>query len=373
MPISAPLPISVGASTLSRTVASALLRAAVSFEQDVVKALISDVMLAVVSATTSVSPAEGNSWFNSVAHGLFPVEVLVVTPLLFAATIGAIFRQDMRRLARAWGVSLPLSIIGGYAIVNLVYMGLHVTDAMSSIIQDEVAPHLQTEFAGVIAGGLAGPGATEPLNVVLSLVVIAGGVAIWLELILRSAAVELSVFFMPLALAGLVWPATAHWARRLSEVLGALLLAKPVVVGALCLGTSALASAKAGPSSIVTGAGILLMAAFAPMVLLKLVPVVEVSAIAHLEGVSRRPFHAAERVGQRALAIAASSGGAAAGGAAGGGGAPGGAGVGSAGQLLSQVGQGSGAAQNPLGPAGPPGPEAGGAFVGESRSVGRDA
>ena len=41
---------------------------------------------------------------------------------------------------------------------------------------------------------------------------------------------------MPLALAGLVWPATAHWAKRLIEVLVALLLMKPVIVGALCLG-----------------------------------------------------------------------------------------------------------------------------------------
>ena len=128
-----------------------------------------------------------------------------------------------------------------------------------------------------------------------SLVVLAGGLAIWLELALRAASVELAIFFMPLAFAGLVWPATAHWAKRLLHVLGALLFAKPVIVAALCLGDNALTSTKAGPSSLVTGAAILLMAAFAPMVLLKLVPMVEVSAIAHLQGVSRQPFHAAER------------------------------------------------------------------------------
>ena len=123
----------------------------------------------------------------------------------------------------------------------------------------------------------------------LSLLIIAGCLAIWLELVVRAAAIELAVFFMPLALAGLVWPATAHWARRLIEVLVALLLMKPVIVGALCLGAGAVVD-MGDPSTAVSGLAILLIAAFAPYALLKLVPMVGVSAIAHLEGLARQPF-----------------------------------------------------------------------------------
>jgi hypothetical protein len=181
----------------------------------------------------------------------------------------------------------------------------------------------------------------------VSLLVIVGGLLIWLELALRSAAIELAVFFMPLALAGLVWPATAHWAKRLAEVLGALLLAKPVVVGALCLGANALTSAKAGASSVVTGSAILLLAAFAPVALLKLVPIAEASAIGHLQDVSRQPFRAAERAVHGAMSVATRAGiisqGASHSIAVGGG----------AGQLLNQVsrpdgsGPGSGPGPNP--------------------------
>jgi hypothetical protein len=175
-----------------------------------------------------------------------------------------------------------------------------------------------------------------------------GALAIWLELVLRATAIELAVFFMPLALAGLVWPATAHWAKRLIEVLVALMLAKPIIVGALCLGGSAFQDTR-DPSAAVNGVSILLMAAFAPMALLKLIPLVEVSAIAHLEGLSSRPFQAAERGMHRVAGAARWGAGAAAGAAAARGAEGGAAGLsGSAGHYAAQVVQGDFSEHRPL-------------------------
>jgi hypothetical protein len=296
------LGIPLSPSGLGHDFATAIVDLLLNLEADAVEKLTTYVMAAAV-ATTSLGPQSG-SWFARTAGLLFPVEEFVVAPLLFAATIGAIVRQDMRRLARAWAVGLPAALLGGYAVVELTYYGVGVTDALTSMIQSQVAPDLGQDFVKGVALVVSGAPSPGPLGGVLGLVVIAGGLAIWLELIVRAAAVELAVFFMPLALAGLVWPATAHWAKRLVEILVALLLAKPVIVGALCLGDSAITSADAGPSSVVTGAAILLMAAFAPFVLLKLVPMAEVQAVAHLQGVSRQPVQAAERLVQRAAAHA---------------------------------------------------------------------
>ncbi len=114
---------------------------------------------------------------------------------------------------------------------------------------------------------------------------------------------------MPLALAGLVWPLHAHAPPRtaaqqrhhvLVHILAALLLTKPVIIGALCLGAGAVEDVS-DPSAAVEGLAILLIAAFAPFALFKLVPMVEVGAIAHLEGLSRRPFRAVEQSAQRVL------------------------------------------------------------------------
>jgi hypothetical protein len=337
-----PIPISIDPTDLASSIAGAVVNTLINIEAGLVKDLVTAVMAAAVATTSLGSDSQG--WFSGVAGRLFPVEEFVVAPLLFTATIGAIFRQDLHRLARAWAVGLPLALIGGFAVVKLTYYGLGVTDAVTSMVQSQVAPHLGSDFVDAVALVVPGSGEPGPLGALLGLVVIAGGLAIWLELVVRSAAIELAVFFMPLALAGLVWPATAHWAKRLVEVLVALLVAKPIIVGALCLGDNAITSASAGPSSVVTGAAILLMAAFTPFVLLKLVPMAEIQAIVHLQGVSRQPFHAAERVAQLAMAHAGRA-------AAG---APASADAGSATyvNLLGRMGGASGGgAGDPLGPA----------------------
>jgi hypothetical protein len=285
------LPVSIGA--------NAFFSALLHWEAIGAQSVVSDVIGNAITATTTVDLGK-TSWFSSVTHQMFPVEELIVAPLLFAATIGAIFRQDMRRLARAWGVCLPISMIAGYAVVQLTATGLSITDAISSAIQYQVMPGLGTVLVNAIDLGIAASLTDGMLSAVISLLIIAGCLAIWLELLLRSAAIELAVFFMPLALAGLVWPATAHWAKRLAHVLTALLLTKPVIVGALCLGAGAVEDVN-DPSAAVGGLAILLIAAFAPFALFKLVPIVEVAAISHLEGLSRRPFRAVEQGAQRVM------------------------------------------------------------------------
>ncbi|HXW81065.1 MAG TPA: hypothetical protein VEJ84_16300 [Acidimicrobiales bacterium] len=285
------LPISIGA--------NAFFSALLHWEAIGAQSVVTDVVGKVITGTTNVDLGK-TSWFSSVTHQMFPVEELIVAPLLFAATIGAIFRQDMRRLARAWGVCLPISMIAGYAVIQLTATGLTITDAISSAIQYQVMPGLGAVLVNAINLGIAASLTDGMLSAIISLLIVAGCLAIWLELLLRAAAIELAVFFMPLALAGLVWPATAHWAKRLAHVLTALLLTKPVIVGALCLGAGAVEDVN-DPSAAVGGLAILLIAAFAPFALFKLVPMVEVAAIAHLEGLSRRPFRAMEQSVQRVM------------------------------------------------------------------------
>jgi len=285
--------------SITASAADELLKVLLTWETTVTEALVKDVMSA-LAAATAVTPAKGDGWFGTVDHEMYPVEVLIVAPLLFAATIGAIVHQDIRRLARAWAVGLPVSLIGGFAAASAGLSGLQITNFLSALIEKETAPRLGSDFIAAISLG-ANSSASGPVGALFSLIVLAGGVAIWLELALRSASVELAIFFMPLAFAALVWPSTTYLAKRLVQLLVALLLAKPVIVGALCLGDNALTSSSAGASSFVTGSAILLMAAFSPMALLKLVPLIEVSAISHLQGLARQPLSVAERNAQRAF------------------------------------------------------------------------
>ena len=65
---------------------------------------------------------------------------------------------------------------------------------------------------------------------------------LWLEMIIRDAAIYVCVFFLPLTFVAMIWPATSRWARRLVELLVAIILAKFVIVSILSLATAAIAN-----------------------------------------------------------------------------------------------------------------------------------
>ena len=75
-----------------------------------------------------------------------------------------------------------------------------------------------------------------------------------------------------------MWPAISHWCRRLVETVVALVLSKFVIVAVLSLAVGALGAGDGSVSAGSAGGALLLLAAFAPFTLLRLVPMVEVGA-----------------------------------------------------------------------------------------------
>ena len=62
-----------------------------------------------------------------------------------------------------------------------------------------------------------------------------GAFVLWLEMVIRDAAIYIELFFLPLTFVAMIWPATSRWARRLVELLIAVILAKFVIVSILTL------------------------------------------------------------------------------------------------------------------------------------------
>jgi len=247
----------------------------------------------------NASPELRGKWFAGAYHAMMRAFEVVVTPMLLVATIGAIIRQDLNRLGRIWAVGLPVAAIAAGAATLFTDLGLQATDSLTSLV---VGGQLNLHGALLnLTGDTVATGSPVLVAMGIYLLALAGALMVWLELVLRSAAIYVAVFFMPLALATFIWPSMATVAKRSVQVLVALVLSKFVIFATLWLGLSVVA----GDSSIdgaLEGAGILLLASFAPFALLKLVPVVEVGAIAHLEGLSRRPFRAASRTAAVAAA-----------------------------------------------------------------------
>jgi len=298
-PLPCPVPVVCSAGgSLAGGISSSLASAAASGFFDMLKAALADAanwmvghVIDLVDSTTSIRLSSG--WFLSSLQSIQDIAVLVVLPILMAASIGPVLKQDLRRLFRVWGVGLPVAVLAGVLGIQFVQLALVVTDSMCSMVSSSAGNALSSKFASMMVSSLVGD-APVVVTMLVSLLLIAGTLLVWLELVVRSASVYLAAFFMPLSLVTFVWPATAGVAKRTIEILAALILSKFVIVAGLTLGLAAVSTASTTDDTI-AGAAILLLSGFAPFALLRLAPIVETAAIGHLEGLSRRPARAAAR------------------------------------------------------------------------------
>ena len=120
-----------------------------------------------------------------------------------------------------------------------------------------------------------GAGAAHGGFAAFVLAVVCGFIAfcLWVELVVRASAIAIAALFIPLALAGAVWPATAAWGRRLAEVLGTLILSKVAIAGVFALAINEIGTPN-GLTGLIQGTALLLLATFAPWALLHLIPAV---------------------------------------------------------------------------------------------------
>jgi len=118
-----------------------------------------------------------------------------------------------------------------------------------------------------------------------ALVAAAGAFLVWLELLVRSAAIYVAVLFLPFTFVAMIWPQTAIWCRKLIDVLIAVIAAKFVIVASMSLAAAGLGQSRGEDAfqGVLAGAALMLLAAFSPFALLKLLPFAE-AAIASAGG-----------------------------------------------------------------------------------------
>jgi hypothetical protein len=262
----------------------------------------------VLSSSTSVDLGAG--WFEAHYQVMAGLAGVVVLPLLLMSAVQAVYHQTPGPLVHSVMVQLPLAALLTAAAVQLVQMSLAATDALSAAVAGGSGGAIQnvlTGLANLIVSEIGAGPQSPPTFVLLlgGLLVAMGAFALWVELLVRAAAVYVAVLFLPLALASLVWPAISHWCRRLADTLVALILAKFVIVAVLSLAAAAVASGTgAGFASVLGGGALLLLAAFTPFTLLRLVPAVEAGAVHQLEGMRHRARQALGSAPRTAAAFA---------------------------------------------------------------------
>jgi hypothetical protein len=222
----------------------------------------------------STRPELGATWFTDQYQSMLSLALILTLGFLMAALASAALRQDLAEALRAAFVALPLAVIACFAAVTIVEVLLVATDNATMMLTQSTSGNSEKFFKDL--GGVFGPGgAAVPgfLALIGALIAALLCVVVWLELILREAAVYLAVAFLPLSLAAMVWRRSAHLARRLCESLMAVILAKLTIATAVAFAASALAhKGSGGITAMLAGCAVLFLAALSPWMLLRLIP-----------------------------------------------------------------------------------------------------
>jgi hypothetical protein len=239
-----------------------------------------------IHGTTSPDVVNAD-WFASQYRVMLALAVVIALPILLVSVAQSIVRADGMQAIRSAFVFLPLAAILSAVGPAMAQMLINISDWMSAALGGNAAADAQ-KFMSDAGGALAslGAGSVNPAAPVFgillgALVVTLGALSIWLELLLRAAAIYISVLFLPLALAAMIWPAGWRWCRRLIEFLIAIIFAKVFIVAIINLAAAGLARGGLGDKfeGVLAGGALLLMAAFTPIALLKLIPLAEAAVV----------------------------------------------------------------------------------------------
>jgi uncharacterized integral membrane protein len=274
-------------------------------------------VLAYLDTSSTVSLDQG-WWAGPRARDIWQAVVVFAGALLvlflLVAIVQGLVRGDVGLMVRTVAVEAPVSVFAMAAITTVTGVLLAATDGVSSWVLAGAPENIAGFFAfgepkSILSLGLFG--------FILIPGFILAAIVVWIELAVRSALIYLLLAFSPLVLAVRVWPALSGAWHQLCRIGLALIASKFVIALALGLGAAALAGGGPGnlgapgpnPNDVgtqvgltvgglVMGLSLMVMAAFAPFVVLKFFPVFEAALVA--QGISRGPMRAAQTGAQGA-------------------------------------------------------------------------
>lgn len=233
----------------------------------------------VLNETTT--PQLRSSWFSAAYWKVAAIATILTLPFLFAAAVQALLRSDLTLLLRAALGYLPLALLAVAIAAPVTMLLLSASDELAAVVASASGGH-GTDFFTQAVGSLGATGvfAESPfIAFVIGLFTVLGALFLWVELLMREAAVYVVVLMLPLAFAALVWPARRIWAIRAVELLVALILSKFAIVAVLSLGAAALShSTIGGLGGALAGLVLLVLGAFTPWALLRLIPLSELAS-----------------------------------------------------------------------------------------------
>lgn len=237
----------------------------------------------------TASPDLNASWFQGQYGAMVTVAGALALLMLMLAVIQSVIHQDAGLLLRSAFGYLPMAFILAGVAIAATGLLVSITDDMASGVVGGLGTSQSTNLLQSVGdaykNALDQTSGIPLFGVFLGAIILAiGAFVLWLELVIRDAAIYVCVFFLPLTFVAMIWPATSRWARRLIELLIAIVLAKFVIVAILSLASAALTNTSLVQGDgntferMIAGSALLVLAAWSPFALLRLIPMMEVAA-----------------------------------------------------------------------------------------------
>ena len=252
-------------------------------------AKVTEWMWTVIAQTTRVDLTGG--WFHSTLGITSTLAGVIIVAIFVLELIKAVLRREPGALARA-GVGVGAGVLGAVAAIGVVEALLAATDALADGVVRTAGLGSLAKLGGAIgpAGAIAGTG--EPaLILVLALGYLLASFFVWAMFIIRKAMIIVAAVFAPIAFSGAAARATSGWVRKWIEFTLAMIFSKLVVVILFTLALSLVGSPGRGMAavgSLFSGLAMLVIACFAPWMLLKLVHFIGGEVVAaHHQGITQ--------------------------------------------------------------------------------------
>jgi hypothetical protein len=257
----------------------------------------------VIHAMGSTTTPDFTSWFTGPWRAMLSVVVWLSVPILFVGVGTAALRGDLTSVLKR-GLGAPVIMAVGTAVALPVTAGvLTLVNGCCGLLVDvsiggnqgfgQGLGHL-SDFAlsaTVVSGGSALPGLAAALIVALAGL---AALIIWFVLALRGALLYLEVLAIPLALCGLYWGGTAHWIKRLVDLIVATILSQLVITMLMVL---AAADLDNGQLSVSGSVGADMTTLFLSVAFLLLGSLALPMALKHVPAATEHATAAASQIG----------------------------------------------------------------------------
>jgi hypothetical protein len=257
----------------------------------------------------STNPTPRAEWFSGEGSSPFELALGIGGVMLLLTTLAAVLRAVLAGspggITKAVGRDLPAAVLMMVATVAVTAALLDLTNAMSDWVwagtRDDAKAALDT-LSLTLRGGLPG---LHFVAVAMALMVLLALLFLWVVLYVREALLYLVVVFAAaFAWPMMVFPPLRDTARKVGELLLALIVCKPVIALALSVGVSAMGSAGRNDENSTVGqlgtlvAGVIVfgLAAFMPYLVWKLLPIAAAAVVA--QGVASAPLRAVHQTAQ---------------------------------------------------------------------------